>query len=257
MQGIRERYLRTHNVSNDMSPDLHVPRSYVVGDIYAADASPEAQAGVPAILQDVVDGEALSPLVGRLGPVDTHRVISQVLQTLSRLHKKGWVHRDLHLGQIMCTKKPSRPKPPRQLLTQRSMPDGSISDCVLVDFDTVVFLGNATSVLATYTVTGFDATGSKPPEYHAGRVTSTLDVWAVGTAMLAMRAASPMPTFAKDLHRGQDRRKSTFARMRAARPYKKLSNTEWAFIRRCLAFDWQQRPTPAILAEDRYILKGA
>jgi hypothetical protein len=45
--------------------------------------------------------------------------------------------------------------------------------------------------------------------------------------------------------------------MKQSRKYKTITTREWAFIDRCLAFDWQQRPTAEQLYDDDYIQLGA
>jgi serine/threonine protein kinase len=246
MEGARGTYLKIHSVLSGMPPDADALKSYLVGDVYAAHTSTEVQreAGVPAQLLDLVDGHDLWPVVGRLGPADTHRVVSQVLRTLVELNKKGWVHQDIHVGQIVCSARP--PSTPHQ----SHMAEHSVSNCVVVDFDELEFLGNATDMPAR-----LQGVYHRAPEYYRGRVATTSDVWSLGFAMILLRCGWPFE-YADDLQRGRESNAQALAAMRASQPYIRLLQVEWDFIQRCMAYDWKERPTTAMLASDSYISKG-
>lgn len=195
---------------------------------------------MPAQLLDFVDGRSVEWL-GQLGPIDTHRVISDVLSTLVELNKKGWVHFDLHVGQIVCSPKLSSPHEP----------DGSITTCMVVDLDDMVFLGNATDL-----PTNRDCRPPwRAPECNGRRVTSTADVWSLGFDILTRRGWLA-PEHVAGLKSGSEGNANTLATLRSSPTYKHLLQVEWDFIKRCLTYDWKERPTTAMLAKDDYIVKG-
>jgi hypothetical protein len=241
MQGTRDMYLRIHTILNGMSTGSHALTSYLVGDVHGATASPDAQQGpgVPAQLLALVDGRDLEWL-GQLGPVDTHRVISNVLRTLVELNNKGWVHFDLHVGQIVCSPRLSSPP----------VTDGSIAACMVVDLDDMVYLGTATELPTTR-----ECNQHRPPECDRGRVASTSDVWSLGFAMLTRRGHLTSE-YVEGLKSGRRGSARTLATLRSRPPYMQLSQVEWDFIQRCLTYDWKERPTMSMLAADDYIVKG-
>src|SRR5579859_3548152 len=54
--------------------------------------------GTPYIAMELLDGEDLGKRIarmGRLGPQETHGIVSQVCRALSKAHAAGIVHRDL------------------------------------------------------------------------------------------------------------------------------------------------------------------
>jgi hypothetical protein len=246
MERTRDMFLSTHTVLTGMSSHAHALTSYLVGDIHAAKATTDAQKelGAPAHLLDLAEGQNLWSVVGEAGPIDTHRVISQVLRTLVELNKKGWVHQDLTLGQIVCGRRAPHP------LNKNHMDDGSITNCYVVDFDVLQFLGNATDIPHT-AVFPLPHLG---PDYVRGHVASTTHVWSLGFAMLQLRGKLTKYT-AVELLSGRKENAQTLATLRS-KPYMHLSQVEWNFVRRCMTYDWKERPTTTMLTEDEYIVKG-
>jgi hypothetical protein len=54
----------------------------------------------------------------------------------------------------------------------------------------------------------------------------------------------------------RDAHASTLQAMRQAAQYAALTDREWAFVERCLTFDWQQRPSVSDLLGTAYVLDG-
>ncbi|HET9517990.1 MAG TPA: serine/threonine-protein kinase, partial [Actinoplanes sp.] len=125
---------------------------------YGTDAG--AAAGVTFLVMEFVDGESLAGLlarVGRLGPVDTMRVIAQAADGLQAVHAAGLVHRDIK---------------PANLLIRR---DGQV---VVTDFG-ISRHEDATRLTASGAILGTPSYIS--PEQVLGQPVGTLtDVYALG-----------------------------------------------------------------------------
>src|SRR5687767_2546604 len=63
--------------------------------------------GVPFIAMELLEGETLSERlerVGKLSPIDTARIITQVARGVSRAHASGVIHRDLKPSNIFLVR---------------------------------------------------------------------------------------------------------------------------------------------------------
>lgn len=236
----------------------------------------------PAILMDLAEGGSLQQLLDQvenaqgqkamLSAEYAHDVIKSVLQTLERLHKAGWVYLDLKAENLVSMEKIT---PFSDGAGDDTVPVGTASssgtademhvsgsdpaDYLLVDFSSAMFLGAAEQRRQFKAM----STHSSPELFVDTLATRGADVWALGMLLLDMRGGAP----AVAQHMLDDDQKpvglllraehgSTLQALRQEPQYAALTDREWTFVERCLAFDWQQRPSASDLLSGDYAVDG-
>jgi serine/threonine protein kinase len=229
---------------------------------------------------DLAEGGSLQQLLDQVEKTQGHKavlsaeyahgVMKSVLQTLQRLHKAGWVYLDLKpdnlvsMDQIMSLSDVAVP------VVGAAVTSGAANDEVqmlgadpaayhLVDFSSAVFLGGADQRRQFKAM----STHSSPELYVDALATRGADVWALGMLLLDMRGGAPaVVQHMLDVDQqpvgllSRDAHASVLQAMRQAAQYAALADREWAFVERCLTFDWQQRPSVSDLLDEDYVVYG-
>ncbi len=130
----------------------------------------------PALILERVEGPTLEDRIAKrlLTPRELRTIASRLARILERLWALGWVHADLKPANVM-------------------LPRGSLSNAVLVDFETARRIGETTSARATIDYAA--------PELLFGdqRALPSLDVFALGALLHACRTgASPFRGVSRD-----------------------------------------------------------
>ncbi|HLI37287.1 MAG TPA: serine/threonine-protein kinase [Streptosporangiaceae bacterium] len=131
-------------------------------------------AGEPYLVMELVDGEPLSAIIAREGPLDPGRtldIVGQAASALQAAHEAGIVHRDIKPGNLLVT------------------PDGQVK---ITDFGIARALeGSQTSHLTqTGTVMGTAAYIS-PEQASGGTITGASDIYSLGVVAYECLAGHP------------------------------------------------------------------
>jgi serine/threonine protein kinase len=186
----------------------------------------------------------------------THTIMRQILCALYQIHDHGWAYLDLKPANIVgCS-------------SAQHQFDAAATMYKLVDFGSAQDLkGSSHSIV-------LNLPGTYPymsPEWVLeGIVSYQADVWALCILLIALRVGQA-PYIERFELKGQDPKQqlqplssrmaahtAALQGMKQSPMYATLTQREWAFIDRCLAYDWKQRPTAEHLFEDdNYILSGS
>lgn len=178
----RARFEREAKVLASLS---HPNIAHVHGFEHALPPTGSGQAGVYALVMELVEGDDLSVLIGR-GPLPLHdalRIAQQVADALDAAHDKGIVHRDLKPANVMIT--PDGNAKVLDFGLAKPFVDGAGPDA-LTHSPTAIGVGTREGVL-------LGTAAYMSPEQARGRVVDKrTDIWAFGCLlyeMLSGRAA--------------------------------------------------------------------
>jgi serine/threonine protein kinase len=262
-------YIRAMDVSmaqhHSMMSQLGVPGSNVVCSHLYGRVRVGHDNWVPALLMDRASSGSLDSRLQQLAHPrngiqdlsrrESHYIMQQMLCGLYQIHDHGWAFLDLKPANIVgCCSTQSQP---------------SMTDTMwkLVDF------GSAQEMRGTSHRIVLNLPGTDPymgPEWRLeGIVSCQTDVWALGILLIELRVGHAPHSELCGLM-GQDpeqelqplasrlaAHQAALQRMKQSSKYAALTEREWGFIERCLAYNWEQRPTTTDLWGDKYISTGA
>ncbi len=190
--------------------------------------------GLPYFVMEYIDGPSMVEklrLEGRFDNDDARRVLSQLASALASAHRRGIVHRDVQLANILCDEESGR--------------------CLLTDFGIAAILGSAEDKPVKITKTGElvgDPAWMSPEQATAKQITERSDVYNLGLVGYQLLAEqSPYETATRqemyEAHVTQKPRK-------LSRLQPDVDPDMAELLERCLAKEPRQRPSAATLARE-------
>ncbi len=183
--------------------------------------------GSPYLVMEYVDGEPLSSMIEREGPLnetEAIRLIAQVAQGLHRAHRHNLIHRDVKPDNILIAK------------------DKKTGECIAKLTDLGLVKEQAADLDLTRTGRGLGTPHFMAPEQfkNAKNATIKCDIYSLGATLYAMltkvtpfKVANPLDAWMRKIH-------NEFAPVRELNPLAS-ERVEWA-IRRSMSADPMLRP---------------